>query len=455
MDTPNSAYLGIDASKGYADFILFNAQQEVLEPVFGLDDHPAGYEALAALLEDWQQKWHLDQIYCGLESTGGYENNWYTWLKNYGKCSDISLQVARLNARAVSGISLSSLCRSTSDRTSAQSIATYLIHYQKKIDFEESLPLDYSYLRQQYNFLRLLKKQCTQLSNQLEKLVYQYLPEIIPCCKDRMAAWLLKLLILAPSRAQMLALKDADWKKIPYCPSKKRKELVLALAQRPIDPLAEMMSDTIADLAQEVLHKQQLIKKKTKIIEQKAQSIPEVKLLTSMPGIGLYSALGLFIEINGIERFDSAKKLASYFGLHPAYKQSGDGKSKTRMSKQGRRLPREILYMVAKAALMHNPYLRQIYQKHKDNGKIPKAAMGILMHKILRIVFGILKHQKPYQERIDQQNQKKTSPPSAKEETKRTRFQKESLQAPVSKRNYKKRRAKTQPQNTERIKDEV
>lgn len=455
MENPSKAYLGIDVSKGYADFILFSAHKEVLEPIFGLDDTPSGYKQLGDLMQIWQKKWHLDQIYCGLESTGGYENNWYNWLKSQASSVGLTIKVARLNARAVHGISQSVLLRSTSDRTSAQSIATYLIHYEESINFEEKLPLIYACLRQEYNFLRLLRKQATQLSNQLEKLLYQYIPEMIPFCKDGLAGWILKLLILAPSRSQMQALRDHDWKKVPFCPRKKREALCLALQERAIDPMAEMMADSIADLAQEILHKKEMMKKKRKSLEQKAETIPEVKLLTTIPGMGSYSALGLFIEINGIERFPSAKKLASYFGLHPCYKQSGDGKSQAKMSKQGRSLPRELLYMVARSALMHHPYLRAIYQKQIEKGKKQNAALGVMMHKILRMVFGILKHQKPYQEHIDAFNQNRNQKPIQKEQTNKRRFQAESLKAPISKRNYKKRRAKTQPQNTTSIENEV
>ena len=51
-------------------------------------------------------------------------------------------------------------------------------------------------------------------------------------------------------------------------------------------------------------------------------------------GLSLFS-FGLLLEIGTIERFSSVKKLASFFGLHPVYKQSGDGTFKRRMSKKG------------------------------------------------------------------------------------------------------------------------
>ena len=53
-------------------------------------------------------------------------------------------------------------------------------------------------------------------------------------------------------------------------------------------------------------------------------AIPEIDLLKTFPGISDLSAVGLFIEIQTIKRFANVKKLASFFGVHPVYKISGD-----------------------------------------------------------------------------------------------------------------------------------
>ena len=80
-------------------------------------------------------------------------------------------------------------------------------------------------------------------------------------------------------------------------------------------------------------------------------SVPEVDLLKSFIGIKDYSAIGLILEIQAAERFLSVKKLASFFGLHPVYKVSGDGVGRFRMSKKGRKEPRKILFMVTLTAI--------------------------------------------------------------------------------------------------------
>ncbi|MBI9070782.1 MAG: IS110 family transposase, partial [Melioribacteraceae bacterium] len=55
------------------------------------------------------------------------------------------------------------------------------------------------------------------------------------------------------------------------------------------------------------------------------------------------------------------------------------------MSKKGRREPRLILFSVARTAINCNPLIKEIYEKHVKRGMSKMAALGCVMHKILRI----------------------------------------------------------------------
>ncbi len=50
----------------------------------------------------------------------------------------------------------------------------------------------------------------------------------------------------------------------------------------------------------------------------------ETMLLTTIPGIGYFSALLIYAEIGDIKRFPNSKKLCSYAGLVPSIRQSGN-----------------------------------------------------------------------------------------------------------------------------------
>ena len=73
-------YLGIDVSKGYADFLLLGNDTNVLEEAFQLSDNREGRHRLKTLITGWQQQ-GLEELFCGVESTGGYEDLWYSYLK--------------------------------------------------------------------------------------------------------------------------------------------------------------------------------------------------------------------------------------------------------------------------------------------------------------------------------------------------------------------------------------
>ena len=69
------------------------------------------------------------------------------------------------------------------------------------------------------------------------------------------------------------------------------------------------------------------------------------------------------------------------------------------------------------------------------------AAIGICMHKILRIIYGMLKHNKPFNPQIDITNrQRNVSAKTAKpEKNKNRRFQGYDAKAPITRRQRKKR----------------
>jgi len=68
------------------------------------------------------------------------------------------------------------------------------------------------------------------------------------------------------------------------------------------------------------------IEKEIKIIENEIQKYSdiEVKLLMTIPGIGLFSALIIYFEIGDINRSSNSRKLVSYAGLNPTTRQSSD-----------------------------------------------------------------------------------------------------------------------------------
>ena len=130
-----------------------------------------------------------------------------------------------------------------------------------------------------------------------------------------------------------------------------------------------------------------------------------LSLLESIKGVGRYTAAGILMEVEDINRFRKASKMSSYFGVHPVFKISGDGGYKARMSKKGRSSWRSLLFMAARNVVNHNPYFKDIYANQRAKGMNDTAAIGVIMHKLTRTIFGILKTKKAFDSKVDIKNQ--------------------------------------------------
>lgn len=436
-------FLGGDVSKGYSDFVIIDQQKQLVQENFQLDDTVDGHSLLYNQLYEFFSKHPDAELNAAVESTGGYENNWYNSLVRFQ--SSLRIRTARLNPEGVYNNNKASLVRTVTDKVSARSIAEYLIAHPEKVKYQQQ---DYwGPLRKQWTFVRLLTKQKSQLLNQLESLLYGANPEILKHCQDGVPQWVLKLLKKYPTAPQLARCRVKTLKRIPYVTEQRAKELIGNAKTSIASAVDPFTGQVIIATVQHILQLEESVKKQVKIIADNF-SMPEVALLKSFTGIGDYSAIGLMLEIQTVTRFSSAKKLSSFFGLHPVFKASGDGQSVARMSKKGRSEPRRILFMVALSAVKSNSLIVEIYQKHLAKGMERMAAIGICMHKILRIIYGMLKSNTTFDSAIDKKNQQRSARKLNKPvKDKNRRYQEFDSNAPISKRQRQKRKEQEESQN--------
>lgn len=138
-----------------------------------------------------------------------------------------------------------------------------------------------------------------------------------------------------------------------------------------------------------------------KAIQQAILETPELKrkleLLVSITGIGKLTAARLLAEIGDFSCFKNAPQLAAYAGLNPKGFRSGSSvHKKTRISKEGRALLRHILYMPAIVARNHNPIICAFCDRLAQRNLPKMAVIVAAMRKLLHLVFGVLKHEQPF-----------------------------------------------------------
>lgn len=121
------------------------------------------------------------------------------------------------------------------------------------------------------------------------------------------------------------------------------------------------------------------------------------RLLTSIKGIGAVTASLFLAEIGDLSRFNDVKQLTAFLGLDAQDFQSGSSVNRpAHISKHGNSRLRAGLYMPALVAMKHNSACRLLNQRLERRHKPGNVRVVAVMHKLLRQIFGVLKHQTPF-----------------------------------------------------------
>ncbi len=121
----------------------------------------------------------------------------------------------------------------------------------------------------------------------------------------------------------------------------------------------------------------------------------EARLLMTIPGINIVTAVGLLAEIGDITRFSTPDKLAAYFGLVPRISQSADKCYHGRITKTGRSHARWLAVEAAQSIAMNSAPMAASY--HRLRRKKPhNVAVTALARKLVVLIWHILKNREPY-----------------------------------------------------------
>ena len=120
-------------------------------------------------------------------------------------------------------------------------------------------------------------------------------------------------------------------------------------------------------------------------------------LIDSITGIGETTANTLLAEIGDYTVYKTARQLAAQAGLVPTERQSGTSvHGHPQLSKQGNARIRKALYLPAVVAMRFNPLLRSVAERLRAKGKHKMVIIGAIMRRLLHLVYGVLKSQKPF-----------------------------------------------------------
>ena len=102
-------------------------------------------------------------------------------------------------------------------------------------------------------------------------------------------------------------------------------------------------------------------------------------------------------EIGCIDRFDKPCKLLAYAGLDPTVNQSGKFKARsTKMSKRGSKTLRFALINAAWQLTLNDSVFFDYYSLKRSQGLDHYGALGHVAHKLVRVIFKLLKSNSPF-----------------------------------------------------------
>lgn len=134
-------------------------------------------------------------------------------------------------------------------------------------------------------------------------------------------------------------------------------------------------------------------------IDQRLHPFAEaMDLLLSIPGIQAITAAAILGEIGcEMQRFPSAKHLASWAGVCPGNKQSGGKRLSGQTTKGNTRLRSVLVEVVWNITRIKDTYLCAQYHRLARRMEKQKAAMAVA-HSLLIIIYHVLAKKQPYQE---------------------------------------------------------
>lgn len=155
--------------------------------------------------------------------------------------------------------------------------------------------------------------------------------------------------------------------------------------------LREMISAHLAALRAEDKRMYQMM---LALVRRRADLRRDQRLLKTIKGIGMKSALTLLACVPELGRIDN-KAAAALVGVAPFVRQSGTMNAPARIH-GGRAVVRRILYMAAVAASRHNQVLRPFYERLRAKGKPAKLALIAVLRRLVVFANAVLKSSQPW-----------------------------------------------------------
>jgi transposase len=387
-------FVGIDVSKDKFDACGIGERGEKVF-VVSLQMNKQGFEDLLLRLP----KKNTASLLFGMESTASYHIALFSYLTAQG------YQVAIINPLLIANFAKLSLRKTKTDKKDAFTIAKFIM-LQREAIVQHKASLHFTELRDLSRRREKLVNQMTAIKNNIKRVLSVIFPEL-ETITGVFTKSTLRLLSQYPSAR---AIQEAG------CDAVADIFIDRSKGNRPratITTLMETASSSVgvASPAKELivrqeaaslLHLEEQTHETTKLLKSLCNENmkKDMDILTSMKGIGEKTAMNFLVEMGGdIRAYENDKKLIAAAGLDPSTYQSGKYERTSRISKKGNRHLRRVIWLMTRRVITSNELFRAHYFKRKTGGLPYKMAVLATAHKLIRVMYAMLKHQTYFEKR--------------------------------------------------------
>lgn len=399
----------IDVSKVLQKSMILNYFGEVIESPFSFMVNQTGMKLLIEKMENAKHNHQAERVFVGIEATGHYYEDIVRILIEAGYSVHI------INPASTHEERKQHLTYTKTDNIDLYLIAEVLIaNKATNAKLSTGIYKQLQHLtrarRSEINKRSRIKMEIRVIHDQIwrEYQGYSILEDnkvkTRKIFSDFWGKASLYLLNNFPHASQILELGEIGLRKLSQ-------EHNLKIRKSTINKLLYAASESVSKSIDHLSSELFLLKQKLKDYEWHTQTIKAYELeierifietdgllLLTVPGIGLITAAEIYCEMGDLSHFTSASQLIKKAGTNPIIKQSGSEEGyHGRISKQGNANLRRAVYTAGRTLSIHNHALKPFYTRLKDKGKKAGKIYIAMGNKFLKIVFAMLKNQKPFE----------------------------------------------------------
>lgn len=377
-------YVGIDIAKNTHWASAMNSDGEILLEPFSFQNNNEGFQKFISKLSSFDKQ----KMLIGLESTAHYGENIISYLFN------LDYKIGIINPIQTSNLRKSNIRKTKNDKVDtfiiikSLTLNNYTLVTTRDINNIKLKGLS----RSRHNLIVMRSRSKIQLASFIDQLF----PELNKFFKGNLHLNVsYQLLKDYSSPKDISSLHLTKLSNILHNNSHGRynKEDAIRLRELAKNSVGIDNPTLSLQIKQAILQIELYTEQIEEVEKLSKQILDEMdsKLLT-ITGMSYNQATAIHGFIGDINRFNKSCQLLAYAGLDPSIYQSGNFEARsTRMSKRGNSLLRYNLVYAAHNLVLHNRTFKEYYDLKRSQGKSHYCALGHCAHKLVRIIFKMLK----------------------------------------------------------------